>query len=1322
MLSSTPKITDEFSKFAKLSHTVDIPPEKGWAEFAKSIGYTDQTLLDFLGNVDSGKQKIKDIDSYMQNSTKSTAAFGAALKNIAANIGIMLAISLVIKGISEAWDAANVTVSEVQNSIDETTAAYQELQQEYDSLSQKQHLTDAEQERLNYLKERLALDQQIIDAEKRQLNDEKYGTKFTDWFDPDNINTMYSQEMSRTNEEGFFNLQRKTNYGLQQLQETRDLIDQYQSAGKDVSRILNQEQNNIDQLSSYQDQLTVNLGTYFDMIESIQSDIDSGDLTESQLKKARASLSEWQDLYQKTKDTIDSINVAIGGFDTSSGDVEGTGTTDVQFTTDELNAYNATIASNADELNTLNDYTKEFDESQKEAWESATEGAKSAEDAIEKYEKRLSQTDFVNTEAAVQNLEKGFDQIASIYNDVKDGEEFDFSSILNNEEFSEVFSQYTDEYNNFIETISNSPNDIAACQDAFNQLATAYVYGSGCLDNLTETTRDATITQLEQMGVTNAQEVVESALAAQVEARRIGIENLNAATAAQIAQTYGLVDAEGNLVVGLNNSNIALNDSQRALVAYYLQKQLAAGLTIMTDGDIKNIMALVSALGSSITYLQAYQQAKEMAIGSQMKASSIKGSTAGAQIQRAAYKVQSQAYAAKAIALEKQAYQEIQNAANSAKYTNTISYNAPSSSSSGSGSGSGSGGGSAKEAEETAQTFDWIEVMINRIERGIDNLQRVVDRTYKSWSERNQNLAYEMDAVSNEIKAQQDAYNGYMYMAAIQGLPEEWAQKVRDGAIRIDDVTDETLKEQISNYQEYYEKALDAADAVEELKDKLVELAKTNFDNIQKQFEDQIDLIEHSISMVEGYVDQTETRGYLASTDYYKNLIELENQNIASLQNEYNTLSSTLANMVNSGQIEKYSEEWYSLYSEITDVDEALQDATTSLYEYQNAMRELEWSYFETQQDYISQLTAESDWLIGLLENQGKLINDNGQFTNSGTASMGLHAVNYNTYMAQSDDYAKEIQKINQELATDPYNTILIDKRNELLEAQRDSIDAAYDEIDAVKDLISDAYDQQLEVLQEIIDKRKEALQAEKDLYDYQQSIAEKTNNIASIQKQLDSYAGDDSEEAMSRRQQLQASLEEAQQDLQETEYEKWLSDQEQLLDNLYNEYEELLNQRLDDINFIMNEMLTAANDNAESIKETLTTATNTVGTTLSDEMKSIWESGSGTNAIVTKYGEGFLSSMTTVNSTLEGIRSLVNSMVTAAQQRAAAQAAAEAAKAQQAAINNQVVTTTSPANTNNSNGNGGGAGGGTPGSFFIYKKDNYPKNRLRVDKLYCPL
>ena len=37
-------------------------------------------------------------------------------------------------------------------------------------------------------------------------------------------------------------------------------------------------------------------------------------------------------------------------------------------------------------------------------------------------------------------------------------------------------------------------------------------------------------------------------------------------------------------------------------------------------------------------------------------------------------------------------------------------------------------------------------------------------------------------------------------------------------------------------------------------------------------------------------------------------------------------------------------------------------------------------------------------------------------------------------------------------------------------------------------------------------DKKKEALSEEKALYDYQQSIAEKTSNISSLQKQYDTY------------------------------------------------------------------------------------------------------------------------------------------------------------------------------------------------------------------------
>ena len=118
-----------------------------------------------------------------------------------------------------------------------------------------------------------------------------------------------------------------------------------------------------------------------------------------------------------------------------------------------------------------------------------------------------------------------------------------------------------------------------------------------------------------------------------------------------------------------------------------------------------------------------------------------------------------------------------------------------------------------------------------------------------------------------------------------------YAQKVRDGKIDIETITDDNLKQKIEDYTNWYEKALDCSDAILDLKDDLYDLAQTNFDNITKQFEEQLDVITHSVNMVEGYIDLAETRGYLASTDYYDNLIKLETQNIGTLKNEYDSLA-----------------------------------------------------------------------------------------------------------------------------------------------------------------------------------------------------------------------------------------------------------------------------------------------------------------------------------------------------------------------------------------------------------------------------------------------
>ena len=128
----------------------------------------------------------------------------------------------------------------------------------------------------------------------------------------------------------------------------------------------------------------------------------------------------------------------------------------------------------------------------------------------------------------------------------------------------------------------------------------------------------------------------------------------------------------------------------------------------------------------------------------------------------------------------------------------------------------------------------------------------------------------------------------------------------------------------------------------------------------------------------------------------------------------------------------------------------------------------------------------------------------------------------------------------------------LIERKQELIKAQQDAIANANNERDAIKSLIEDGINAQLDALQKLIQRYKDALQSTADLYNYQKSISEKTSNIASIQKQINAYSGDNSEETQSKIQQLQQSLKDAKSDLENTEYQQYLSDQEQLLDTFY--------------------------------------------------------------------------------------------------------------------------------------------------------------------------
>lgn len=171
------------------------------------------------------------------------------------------------------------------------------------------------------------------------------------------------------------------------------------------------------------------------------------------------------------------------------------------------------------------------------------------------------------------------------------------------------------------------------------------------------------------------------------------------------------------------------------------------------------------------------------------------------------------------------------------------------------------------------------------------------------------------------------------------------------------------------------------------------------------------------------------------------------------------------------------------------------------------------------------------------------MYDENGNLSDAGTASMGLHAESYGVYMAQADKYADEIKKINKELASDPNNKDLIARRDELLSSQRDSILAAKDEKEAMIDLAKNGIQVELDAVRELIDAYTDSLDSAKDLYDYQKKIAEKTANISALEKQLAAYQNDMSEETRSKIQKIQLELKDAQDDLKDTEYDRFVSD-----------------------------------------------------------------------------------------------------------------------------------------------------------------------------------
>lgn len=388
-----------------------------------------------------------------------------------------------------------------------------------------------------------------------------------------------------------------------------------------------------------------------------------------------------------------------------------------------------------------------------------------------------------------------------------------------------------------------------------------------------------------------------------------------------------------------------------------------------------------------------------------------------------------------------------------------------------------------KAADEFSETLDWIEVAIDRIERALNNLNTVASSTYRDWSERNSALNESMTVTRQEIELQQRAYDRYMQEAANTGLSADWIEKIQNGMIDIQTVGDEALNDQIKRYQEYYEKALDAKDAVLDLTEAIGDLAQQKFDNVSTQFDSYVSEIEGRQNVLDELVSREEVDSKIVSKKYYQALQNNMHEQAEKLREEREALLKERDDAVNSGAMSVGSEAWYEMNQQIDDVTLSIYKCGTAFAEYTKSLREIDWEVFDLLQDRISKITDESQFLVDLMSNK-KLYEDNGQLTDEGMATMGLHGTNYNVYMNQADRYAEEIKKLKEEIEADPFHQISQDAINryyDLVAAQQEAILAAEDEKNAIKDMVEEGIELELDALQELIDKYKDALQSQKD-------------------------------------------------------------------------------------------------------------------------------------------------------------------------------------------------------------------------------------------------
>lgn len=1186
-----------------------------WNNIAQDIGSTDKELISYLKTCGTGEATTEGFAESLKKTAKSSnmAAVGFKVLNTAINALAFAAITAIITATIKYVDDLIHSVDIAKEKMEESVSAYTNTKNELadinseletqekriEELLAKDKLTYAEEGELKNLRKittELELQRVLKEKEanrnaRQAINDTvtAYSKEFGDnKVTKESINDYISSIKETNGATGLF-VSDKSNISsliaaYKVLNEQKE-----QAAQTDAEEAANYAEN-AQFVEDLIDEQINNLQKYKDALSVIPYDELSSDeqqyynLISDSIKNAWLAIdpTEWNDIH---------FNDIF--------DVNG-----IEKTKDEL--IELSKAGKLDE-DTIAGYSK-LNKAIEESGLESEDGSKAVKLFIDQIkilasESENSKKSFVplSKEEVIANinaLSEGFESLDKIMSSIKDKNPFDYS-LLDDKKFKEAFSGLGDIYTDFIDTVSSNPKDLALTQEAFNNLVTAWLDGSGALEGLSEETAHVSEAMLTNMGITNANEIVTLALAK--------------SKAEAAGASSNLVNASADEIVAFINTGIASDEAKEALARYALQKITTNGISLTTDGDIENVRSLVKTIGGAVTALDSFNRARQglfdlietspfyqagldpasyhplMQVELEQDAWEHKNA--------AAIKEKSQAYAESL----KDAQKDVQAILSApANYGGGNKTNKP--------------GTSPKEKKAKDPTeFDWMEQKITLLDTQIDKLKDKID-ILVGYKGKNSTTNTAIDLMVEKMSILQQMHDKYIESANAIGLSQEYVEKIQNGTIEIESVSDENLAKQLKQYQELYKNAENCSSQIDEVTKSIHELNLSKLDNIITQFSQTLDIQNQILDTEKQILDLREKSGEAVYADDYNSLIErqlnLTRQNLQA----YKELSSEMAKL----NLQEGSEEWKKYNDQLQDYKNNMLAAADAVEQYKDAMTELvykELNDFKSAMDSVNDTISTMNTLIG----NTNLVDESGKLTDRGLAQVALYAQQLANSKQEAAEYAEAIQSLDEALDSglitqDEYNSMLY----EYTSAQNNAVKASKDAKDAILALVKEGIQAEIDAKKKLVDETKAALEAEQNLHDYQKSITEKQDNISRLQRAIASITSTD-RESLAKKLQLQNELNKAMDELNETQYQHELEERKKALDDEYTSFEESkqkeieeLDSNLDSQEAAIKKYLEDVKNNYSSVYDILSKYGDEYSLQAIDDLTKPWESGSG--------------------------------------------------------------------------------------------------------------